>query len=77
MSTVEVKVLTRSKLVRLSKWELFCVYTSHFDDEMSPLVWKGISKGGAIEMMLDGKDEVVAPWGGATIDQATGLEIAV
>jgi hypothetical protein len=51
---------TRKLLSKMNKLQLFDIYIKYFNDEMSPIMWRGYTKAEVIEWMLDGMDEVEA-----------------
>jgi hypothetical protein len=55
---IALKTFTRKQLSKMNKAQLFDIYTSHFNDEMSPIMWRGYTKTEILEIIFDGKDEV-------------------
>lgn len=55
---LEPFTVTRSDLRRLSKGDLFTLYTRCINDEVSPVMWRGFTKPDILEMFLDGGDSV-------------------
>jgi len=55
-------IFKRTELAKMNKSQLFDVFISHFDDEMSPLMWRGFTKKEILEMIFNGKDEVEVNW---------------
>jgi len=55
-------VFTRAELRSKTKAQLFEIYKRHFNDEMSPVMWRGFTKAEILEMMLGGQDSVESPW---------------
>ncbi len=51
---LEAFTATKSDLMKLTKGELFTLYTRCVSDEMSPIVWHGFTKSYILEMFLGG-----------------------
>jgi hypothetical protein len=54
----EAFTATRAELRRLSKGDLFVLYTRCLNDEMPPTTWRGLTKADILEVFLDGGDSV-------------------
>ena len=48
--------VTYKELQKMTKWQLFCLYTRCINDEMSPIMFKGFTKKQILDMILDGSD---------------------
>lgn len=56
---LEPFMVTKAELQRLSKGDLFTLYTRCLSDEMSPIMWRGFTKSDIIKFFLDdGADSV-------------------
>ena len=51
--------VTRKQLRRMSKYELFVLYTRTVTDEMSPIMWRGFTKSYILEMFLNRQDSAM------------------
>lgn len=49
---------SRKQVQRMTKADLFELYTTCINDEMSPIMWRGYTKLEIVEMIMGGKDEV-------------------
>lgn len=51
-------VLTAGDLKSLNKQQLFYLYIRTCSDEMSPVMWRGLSKSEIVQMFLEGESSV-------------------
>jgi hypothetical protein len=60
MNTTDLPTFRRKDLERMPKRDLFYIYSRHFNDEMSPLMFKGLTIKEILDTIFDDKDEVQA-----------------